>query len=87
MMIEQDDVFIQTEHSEIPTTLVVQKLSIALFVDRRSQQWIARDVDGKFWVVPPVDHPWENRQPFEFTEETQLEPVPGHYKFMLGVPN
>ena len=26
------------------------------------------------------------RQPFYPSEETALEPVPGHYKYMLGLP-
>ena len=46
---------------------------------------VVRDPDGKFWVVPPGDDPWENRQPFEPTENLELEPLPGHYKYMLGI--
>jgi hypothetical protein len=59
---------------------------MSLFVDRSSQQWIVRDADGNFWLVPSVEHAWEHRQPFEPSEETDLEPVPGHYKPMLGLP-
>ena len=33
-----------------------------------------------------TDNPWEQRQPFTPAEETELEPVPGHYKYMLGLP-
>lgn len=57
-----------------------------LFVDRSSQHWIVRDPDGNFWLVPPADDAWEKRQPFEPSEEMQIEPVPGHYKYMLGLP-
>jgi hypothetical protein len=58
-----------------------------LYVDRFSQQWIVLDPDGNFWIVSCFeDNPWERRQPFYPTEETELEPVPGHYKYMLGLP-
>jgi hypothetical protein len=63
-----------------------RKPGVSLFVDRSSRCWIVRDPDGNFWLVPPVENPWEHRQPFQATEETQLEPVPGHYKHVLGVP-
>jgi hypothetical protein len=60
---------------------------LALYVDRDSRQWIARDADGNFWLVAgDEDNPWDQRQPFCPTEETELEPVPGHYKYMLGLP-
>ena len=63
------------------------KVVVALYVDRtRPQHWIVRDPEGNFWIVPPVENPWDNRQPFEPTEEMELEPVPGHYKYMLGLP-
>jgi len=60
---------------------------MALFVDRKSQQWVVRDLEGDYWVVSS-DHenPWDDRQPFFPTDETELEPVPGHYKHMLGLP-
>ena len=60
---------------------------VALYVDKaRPQHWVVRDPDGKFWIVPPVENPWDNRQPFEPTADTELEPVPGHYKYVLGLP-
>jgi hypothetical protein len=66
------------------TTL--ERRAVALFVDQSCQQWIVRDPAGCFWMLPSVDDPWEHRQPFYPTEETALEPVPGHYKDMLGIP-
>jgi hypothetical protein len=57
-----------------------------IYVDRSSQQWVVMDSDGDFWIVPPVDHPWDHRRPFFPTEATELEPVPGHYKHMLDLP-
>jgi hypothetical protein len=33
-----------------------------------------------------TDKPWEERQPFTPSDETELESVPGHYKQMLGLP-
>jgi hypothetical protein len=66
--------------------LVVRKRAMMLYVDRTSGQWIVRDLDGNYWSVPFTDNPWEERQPFTPAEETELEPVPGHYKYMLGIP-
>ena len=63
----------------------VRKLS--LYIDRSNQQWIVRDPDGNFWIVPSDANPWEHRQPFYLTEETELEPIPGHYKYTLGLPD
>ncbi|MGH7843837.1 MAG: hypothetical protein ACREQW_01510 [Candidatus Binatia bacterium] len=66
--------------------VVLKKQLVALFVDRSSQQWIVRDPEGNFWIVPPVENAWDHRQPFYPTEETELEPIPGHYKYMLDLP-
>jgi hypothetical protein len=68
------------------TMTTLRKQQVAVFADRASQQWIVRDPEGKFWLVPSVVNPWEHRQPFEPSEEMDLEPVPGHYKNMLGLP-
>ena len=67
--------------------LTVRKQVTTLYVDRASRQWVVRDPDGSFWVLPPTDNPWDDRQPFSPAEETDLEPVPGHYKHMLGLPH
>jgi hypothetical protein len=45
-----------------------------------------RDPEGNFWTVPSVENAWESRRPFQPTEETELEPIPGHYRSMLGLP-
>ncbi len=67
--------------------LFSSKDDLALFVDRACSQWILRDGDGNFWAMPAVvDEPWEHRQPFEPNAQTQLEPVPGHYKVLLSLP-
>ena len=65
---------------------VIRKKIVAVFADRSSQQWIVRDSEGKFWRVPPVPDPWDHRQPFYPSEETDLRPVPGHYMDLLGLP-
>lgn len=66
---------------------IVGKPKLALYVDRSNQQWIVLDAEGNFWIVPgDEDDPWDQRQPYWPTEETELEPVPGHYKSMLGLP-
>jgi hypothetical protein len=59
----------------------------AIFIDRtRTGHWVVRDPEGNFWIVPSVDNAWECREPFQPTEETDLEPVPGHYRSVLGLP-
>jgi hypothetical protein len=59
---------------------------VSIYVDRSNRNWIVRDADGNFWVLPNTDWPWDNRLPFVPTEETELEPVPGHYGSVLGLP-
>jgi hypothetical protein len=59
---------------------------VSIYVDRSKQQWVVRDYDGNLWIIPPIEDAWEHRQPFLPTDETDLEPVPGHYKVMLGLP-
>ena len=66
--------------------LAVQRQVIALFVDRSNQQWIVRDPEGKYWILPAGDSAWNRREPFQPTEETDLEPIPGHYKYLLQLP-
>jgi hypothetical protein len=66
--------------------LTVRKQVVAIYVDRSSGGWIVRDSEGNLWILPSTDHPWDDRQPFEPTEETELELVPGHYQYMLGLP-
>ena len=63
-----------------------RKDAAALYADKASQQWVVRDPEGNFWSLPSTDNPWDERQPFSPAEETELEPVPGHYKYMLGLP-
>jgi hypothetical protein len=86
MMVDQENMLTSYAERETQTWMIPRKPTISLFVDRATQQWIARDNDGQYWSVPVVEYPWNHRQPFEPTEDTELEPVPGHYKHMLGVP-
>ena len=59
---------------------------ICLYVDRSLPScWIVRDHAGDFWMVPAGDQAWERRQPYTLTEDAQLESVPGHYKYLLGI--
>ena len=67
--------------------LTLRKQVVTLYVDRSSQQWVARDAEGNFWILPSTNNPWDDRRPFSAAEETELEPVPGHYKSTLGVPS
>jgi len=57
-----------------------------LFVDRSSQRWVVLDPEGQFWILPNSVNPWDKRESFVPTDQTVLEPVPGHYRFMLGLP-
>jgi hypothetical protein len=67
--------------------LTESKRVVALYVDKAGHQWIVRDSEGNLWSLPSTDNPWDKRQPFSPAEETELEPVPGHYKYMLGLPH
>ena len=58
---------------------------VSLYVDRSSQKWVVRDGDGNLWLLPQVDDCWDHREPFEETEESELEAVPGHYRYVLGL--
>ena len=67
-------------------TGTLRKQPAAIFVDRSYPQWIVRDPEGNFWLVPSVENPWDHRQPFQPTEQTNLEPIPGHYRDLLSLP-
>jgi hypothetical protein len=62
------------------------KRMVALFVEKSQQQWVVRDPEGNFWLLPSDEDPWGHRQPFTPTPEMELEPVPGHYTSTLGLP-
>ena len=66
----------------------VERRAVSMFVDKtRPQHWVVRDSEGSFWIVPPGENPWVRREPFQPSNETDLEPVPGHYKYLLGLPS
>jgi hypothetical protein len=65
--------------------MTAPKKDVKLYVDRRSQKWIVLDQEGNFWSLPSTEKPWEDRQPFTPAEETELDPIPGHYKHLLGI--
>jgi hypothetical protein len=67
--------------------ITTEKLVVGLYVDKTCPEcWIVQDHQGRFWMVPSGQDSWERRQPFQPTEETDLEPIPGHYKYVLGLP-
>ncbi len=66
--------------------MTVRKQVVSIFVHRSSRQWIVLDPEGNFWTIPPIEQGWDQRQPFTPAEDSELEPVPGHYKYMLGLP-
>lgn len=67
--------------------LRVRTPKVTLYVDRLRQRWIVLDQSGRFWLLPNVENPWNQRQPIDLTEETELQPIPGHYKYLLGLPS
>lgn len=80
----QDDGRSQMLEERFMTTL--RKQNVSIYVNRLAQQWVVRDPEGNFWIVPVVEDPWGHRQPVDLTDEMELEPVPGHYKYLLGLP-
>lgn len=62
------------------------EFAVALYVDRATQQWVVRDRKGNFWSLPTANDAWENRRPFKPQLENSLEPIPGHYKYLLRLP-
>jgi len=66
--------------------LATRKQVVCIYVDRATRQWVVRDADGTLWALPTSENPWDNRRPFTSAEEAELEPVPGHYKDVLGLP-
>jgi hypothetical protein len=71
----------------IVSTRVFPQTKVTLFVRRASQQWVVLDQDGNFWILPTGENLWEQRQPFFPSDESELELVPGHYKYMLDLPS
>jgi hypothetical protein len=66
--------------------LTLRKQVVALYVDRSTQQWVVRDPDGAFWMVPTMEDGWDHREPFELREHADLEPIPAHYRYLLNLP-
>jgi hypothetical protein len=66
--------------------LALGKFKLALFVDRSTQQWVVRDPQGDYWVLSAGNGAWEQREPFQLSAESDLEPVPAHYKYLLQLP-
>jgi hypothetical protein len=60
--------------------------AVALYVDRATQQWVVRDPRGIFWLVSADENCWQHRRPFQLMEDTDLEPVPGHYQYLFNLP-
>ncbi len=59
----------------------------AIYVDRTcTKHWIVRDPDGIYWLVPSGNDAWDARLPYRLTEESELQPIPGHYLAHVGLP-
>jgi hypothetical protein len=59
---------------------------VRLYVDRSSHRWVVLDSEGSYWVIPDGEDAWERREPFFPNDEAELDPIPGHYKYTLGLP-
>jgi hypothetical protein len=66
--------------------LTTRKGAVALDVDRSIQRWVVRDPEGNFRLLPAGENASDRREPFLPTPQADLEPVPGHYKDILGLP-
>jgi hypothetical protein len=66
--------------------MLAEKCVLAIYVDRSTRRWIVRDPDGNFWSVPGGEEAWDQREPFQIEDDTELEPIPGHYKYLLQLP-
>lgn len=64
----------------------VRKQPVAVYVDRASGRWVVRDHAGDFWQLPHTAEPWRDRVPYSPGDGADLESVPGHYKYLLGLP-
>jgi len=63
-----------------------ERPQLYLYVDRSLPSYlIVRDEIGAFWRVPCGDQAWERREPYTLTEDAQLESLPGHYKYLIGI--
>jgi hypothetical protein len=62
------------------------KTATHLYEDRSTQQWIVLDPEGNYWTVTLIENPWDHREPFHATNETELERVPSHYRHLVGLP-
>jgi hypothetical protein len=72
------------EHGGPPTGRV---RVVSIYVDRTNRHWVVRDGDGRLWELPATDNPWVDRRPYETGGDADLEPVPGHYRDLLGLPH
>lgn len=65
--------------------MIARKQSTSLYVDRGTGRFVVLDSDGDYWTLPTAQNAWDLREPFSPNDETDLESVPGHYKYMLGI--
>jgi hypothetical protein len=75
-----------TKEERSKTMITTRKPVMSLYVDKaRPEYWIVRDREGLFWIVPPGEDAWSKRERFHPSEDAELEAVPGHYLYMLGI--
>lgn len=85
-MTQQQASFSECDSSRDSTALISHHHTRLLYVDRASRRWIVRDANGVYWALPHLENPWRHRVPYQLTADADLEPVPGHYKTILGIP-
>jgi hypothetical protein len=63
-----------------------RRCTVSLFVDKTTNQWIVRDPEGQYWMLPSGEDAWEQRQPYQPGEDAELVVVPRHYQYLLKLP-
>ena len=67
--------------------VATQKPVMGLYVDKTCPEfWIVRDYQGSLLVKYRPGRTPGARPAFQPTEETELEPIPGIYMYVLGLP-
>lgn len=59
---------------------------VSIYVEPSKRRWVVRDPDGHLWAVDSSTDGWDRRELYELTDDSELVPVPGHYRYMLQLP-
>lgn len=59
---------------------------VSIYVDKARGAWVVRDPEGALWSLPAERDAWRRRTPYELSDHSALESVPGHYKCLFDLP-